>query len=302
MMTAASEDIHTSHSAIPNPALGSGTRASKQNSSIRFTVGKVDAGMTILLTEDHHLIEFPSLLLPKGVTAGSVVNISVNRDLEEEKHRLDEFWSLQDEILDQFGKNPPKSPTLRVQSLTQSTCILEWDSLVLNQASLRSLDVYKNGVKQGHSIANPFHTNQYKLQGLEINHEYSFYIEIKTSAGTLRSNEVKARTHTLENLTGTNICFGVFESDAALEECKSLIVEIGGKWTEEVGIETTHLLCHVQGGYNYEAALHQSIPIVKPEWLKACVEHKKLQAALPYYLVQPSSNAISSSADTPARE
>ncbi|ORZ14983.1 hypothetical protein BCR41DRAFT_306411 [Lobosporangium transversale] len=280
-----SEDIHA---AVPS---------SKQNSSIRFTVGKVDAGMTILLTEDHHLIEFPSLLLPKGVSAGSVVNISVNRDLEEEQRRRDEFWALQDEILDQFGKNPPKTPTLRVLSLTQSTCILEWDPLVLNQASLRSLDVYKNGVKQGHSIANPFHTTKYKLQGLEIDHEYSFQIGIKTSAGALWSNEVKARTHTLENLTGTNICFGVFESEAALEECKRLIVEIGGKWTEEVGVETTHLLCHVQGGNEYEAALQQSIPIVKPEWLKACVEHKKLQAALPYYLDQPASNGISNTSD-----
>ncbi|CAO3567453.1 unnamed protein product [Mortierella alpina] len=295
MMTAAvAKDTH-------DTTAGNGA-SSKQNSSIRFTVGKVDAGMTILLTEDHHLIEFPSLLLPKGVTAGSVVNISVNRNLEEEQHRRDEFWALQDEILDQFGKNPPKTPTLRVKSLTQSTCTLEWDSLVLNQASLRSLDVYKNGVKQGHSIASPFHTNQYKLSGLEIDHEFSFYIEIKTSAGTLRSNEVKARTHTLENLTGTNICFGVFESDAALEECKKLVLEIGGTWTEDVGIETTHLLCHVQGGYNYEAALQQSIPIVKPEWLKACVEHKKLQAALPYYLVQPNSNGISSHPDTPAQE
>lgn len=286
-----------SHSPATPAGPGSGSRSSKQNSSIRFTVGKVDAGMTILLTEDHHLIEFPSLLLPKGVSAGSVVNISVNRDLDEEQNRKDEFWALQDEILDQFGKNPPKSPTLRVKALTQSTCTLEWDSLVLNQASLRSLDVYKNGMKQGHSIANPFHTNQYKLQGLEIDHEYSFYIEIKTSAGTLRSNDVKGRTHTLDNLTGMNICFGVFESDTALEECKRLIVEIGGRWTEEVGMETTHLLCHVQGGYNYEAALQQSIPIVRPEWLKACAEHKKLQAAIPYNLHQPS-NSISSHAES----
>ncbi|KAF9584548.1 Chitin synthase, class 5 [Lunasporangiospora selenospora] len=268
MMTASPEDTVAT------------TRASKQNSSIRFTVGKVDAGMTILLTEDHHLIEFPSLLLPKGVTAGSIVNIS-------------------DEILDQFGKNPPRTPVLCVKALTQSTCILEWDPLVLNQASLRSLDVYKNGVKQGHPISSPFHNTQYKLSGLEIDHEFSFYIEIKTSAGTLRSNEVKARTHTLENLTGTNICFGAFESEAALEECKRLVQEIGGQWSERVGIETTHLLCHVQGGDNYEAALQQSIPIVKPEWLKACVEHKKLQGALPYYLTQPSGNGISGNADSP---
>ncbi|KAG0052572.1 Chitin synthase, class 5 [Gryganskiella cystojenkinii] len=298
-MTAASEDAHAAGShALSN---ANNNANNNKNTSIKFTVGKVDAGMTILLTEDHHLIEFPSLLLPKGVSAGSVVNISVNRNLDEEQHRRDEFWALQDEILDQFGKNSPKTPVLRIKSLTQSTCTLEWDSLVLNQASLRSLDVYKNGVKQGHSVANPFHTNQYKISGLEIDREVGFYIEIKTSAGTLRSNDVRARTHTLENLTGTNICFGVFESDHALEECKKLVEEIGGRWTEEVGIETTHLLCHVQGGYNYEAALHQSIPIVKPEWLKACVENKKLQAALPYYLVQPNSSGISSQAETPAQ-
>ncbi|KAG0227710.1 Chitin synthase, class 5 [Actinomortierella wolfii] len=262
----------------------------QQQTSVQFTVGKLDAGMVILLTEDHHLIEFPSLLLPKGVTAGSIVNISVNRNLDEEQRRREEFWALQDEILEQFGTNPPKAPTLRVVALTQSTCILEWDQLVLNAASLRSLKVFKNGVRHGPPIANPFHTNQVKVSGLDINHEYSFFIELRTSAGTLKSNEVRARTHTLDNLSGINVCFGVFESDKDLEECKQLVEQIGGHWTDEVGIETTHLLCHVQGGYNYEAALQQSIPIVKPEWLRACVEQKKLQAALPYYLVQPASS------------
>jgi hypothetical protein len=32
--------------------------------SQEFTVGKVDAGMAILLSPDHHLIEFPATILP----------------------------------------------------------------------------------------------------------------------------------------------------------------------------------------------------------------------------------------------
>jgi hypothetical protein len=32
--------------------------------SVQFTVGKLDAGMAILLSPDHHLIEFPATILP----------------------------------------------------------------------------------------------------------------------------------------------------------------------------------------------------------------------------------------------
>lgn len=35
--------------------------------SVQFTVGKVDAGMAILLSPDHHLIEFPATILPVGL-------------------------------------------------------------------------------------------------------------------------------------------------------------------------------------------------------------------------------------------
>ncbi|CAH1762156.1 11381_t:CDS:2 [Entrophospora sp. SA101] len=86
---------------------------STSSTSVQFTVGKLDAGMAILLTEDHHLIEFPSLLLPPGVSSGSIVNVSVNRNYEQEAAQSREFWLLQEAILKEFGQNPPESNKTR---------------------------------------------------------------------------------------------------------------------------------------------------------------------------------------------
>jgi predicted Na+-dependent transporter len=33
-------------------------------SSVQFTVGKIDAGLAILLSADNHVLEFPSAMLP----------------------------------------------------------------------------------------------------------------------------------------------------------------------------------------------------------------------------------------------
>ncbi len=76
--------------------------------SFTFTVGKLDAGMAILIGERASLIEFPSLLLPPGVGSGSVVNIRVHRNEDEEKRQRDEFEALQNDILDSFGKVGPQ--------------------------------------------------------------------------------------------------------------------------------------------------------------------------------------------------
>jgi hypothetical protein len=100
-----------------------------------------------LLTEDHHLIEFPSLLLPKGVTSGSIVNIAVSRNMSEEEKKMKEFWELQQAILATFGNDEPDVPVVRVKNITQTSLILEWDALSLHKAKLRSLDIYKNGTK-----------------------------------------------------------------------------------------------------------------------------------------------------------
>ncbi|KAG1052714.1 hypothetical protein G6F46_001068 [Rhizopus delemar] len=257
--------------------------------SVQFTVGKLDAGMAILLTEDHHLIEFPSLLLPKGVTSGSIVNIAVSRNKNEEEKKMKEFWELQDNILDNFGNLEPLSPVVRVKNITQTSLILEWDPLTLHTAKLRSLDIYKNGTKLAQHV--PDDANFIKLSGLDVDHEFEFHIVIKTTAGEYKSNKVTARTHKMENLTGIRVAFGTFEqSEPAITELKDLLTKMGASWSDEVNVETTHLLAQLPGGTNYDRAVQHSIPIVKPDWLVQCDRNKKIQPALPYYIINVSHN------------
>ncbi|RIA99166.1 hypothetical protein C1645_685057 [Glomus cerebriforme] len=263
------------------------------STSVQFTVGKLDAGMAILLTEDHHLIEFPSLLLPPGVTSGSIVNIGVNRNYDQEAAQKQEFWELQEAILKEFGRNKPEPPRLHIKHVTQTSVILEWEPLVLHQAKLKGLNIYRNGERLSQNV--PLGINYIKLSGLELDHDYEFYITVQTTAGALTSNKVNVKTHTLENLTGINVCFGILndnenEQDGdnpshSKQELIEILERIGARYNENVGPDTTHLLCNIQGGSEYQRALEGSIPIVKPDWLVACEKTGVLQPALPYYLV-----------------
>lgn len=60
-----------------------------------------------MIGERASLIEFPSLLLPRGVTLGSVVDIQVTRNEADEQKKREEFIGLQDEILQVYGVNSP---------------------------------------------------------------------------------------------------------------------------------------------------------------------------------------------------
>ena len=51
-------------------------------------------GPGVLLGGRAHLIELPSLLLPPGVTAGTIESAAVYQNYAEEKKRDDGFWSL----------------------------------------------------------------------------------------------------------------------------------------------------------------------------------------------------------------
>ncbi|KAI8646202.1 hypothetical protein BD408DRAFT_449766 [Parasitella parasitica] len=202
---------------------------------------------------------------------------------------MHEFWELQEAILATFGQDEPETPVVRVKNITQTSLILEWDPLLLHTAKLRSLDVYKNGTKLAQHVSSE--SNFIKLSGLDVDHEFEFHIVVKTTAGEYKSNKVNARTHKMENLTGIRVAFGTFEeAEPAITELKDLLSKMGASWSEEVSVETTHLLAQLPGGANYDRAVQHSIPIVKPEWLVQCDRNKKIQPALPYYIVNVPNN------------
>ncbi|KAF7343242.1 Chitin biosynthesis protein CHS5 [Mycena venus] len=271
--------------------------------SFTFTVGKLDAGMAILLGERAHLIEFPSILLPPGATTGSIVNIAVHQNHAEEKRRDAEFWALQDEILQEFGVRSPEPPKLQLRNVTQTSITLEWPPIELATAKLRSLDIYRNGQRLA-PIPSPLTNTSSKLSGLELNTEYTFQLVLRTSAGTYPSNLIRVRTHTMNDTSGISVCFGTVQDSVMLENAKMALREMKAKWSDKIQIDTTHFVCTTHAskegvskeesgsgsplsgapGVEYQRALQLSIPVVQPHWIFACHTERKLVSIAAYNL------------------
>lgn len=273
----------------------------------QFTVGKLDAGMAILLGSRASLIEFPSLLLPQDVTSGSVVEITVKRNTEQERKNHRDFHQLQHDILETYGIRGPTAPALRLRAVTQTSVVLEWSHLELATASLLSLDIYRNGARLA-AIPNPLKNTSTKLSGLEVGADYLFHLVLKTTAGTLTSNVLRTKTHTMTDTSGIAVCFGAIGGDLAdlapdipaaeagepithLEALsRDLLAQMGAKASTRLQIDTTHYVCtsprtrtppgtgSANGageGPTYRKALQLNIPVVRPEWIVACWEAKR---------------------------
>ncbi|KAF9235574.1 hypothetical protein BU15DRAFT_64752 [Melanogaster broomeanus] len=279
----------------------------RSQDSFTFTVGKLDAGMAILLGERAHLIEFPSVLLPPGATTGSIVSIAVQQNSAEERKRDQEFWGLQNDILEAFGRVSPESPRLEVRNVTQTSVTLEWPPLNLATSKLRSLDIYKNSQRIA-SIPNALTNTSTKLSSLSVDTTYAFQLVLRTTAGTFPSNLIRVRTHTIADTSGISVCFGNVGDEAVLEDAKVALREMRAKWSDKIQIDTTHFVCttpavtptgaHASGGsvsggpgVEYQRALQLSIPVVQPQWIFACLAEKKMVPIAGFYLgVTPPSN------------
>ncbi|KAF8160084.1 fibronectin type III/BRCA1 domain-containing protein [Pholiota molesta] len=272
----------------------------KSQESFTFTVGKLDAGMAILLGERAHLIEFPSILLPPGATTGSIVNIAVHQNHVEEQKRESEFWSLQEDILDEFGKTSPEPPKLSVRNITQTSVTLEWPPIKLATAKLRSLDIYRNGERLS-AVPSPLTNTSTKHSGMDINTEYSFQLVLRTTAGTFPSNVLRVRTHTMADTSGVSVCFGNVQDAVLLENAKLALREMGAKWSDTIQIDTSHFVCTTPAaggnasapGVTYQRALQLSIPVVQPHWILACHAEQRMVPIASFYLGASATTPVS---------
>jgi len=266
---------------------------------VSLTVGKVDAGVAVLLTEDKRLvpslslsfpnssltaskIEFPSILLPPTITSGSIVDITVTQNQNAEQKSRSAFLSLQSQILDTYGLHSPSAPVLRLRNATQTSLVLEWDPIELATSTLRSLALYRNGSKAG-NIPRPRDMLCTKISGLAVNTEYSFQLVLRTSGGTYSSNTLTVKTHTMENLTGITVTPGVMPPPLR-ESLDTAVKRIGAKIVDTVRINTTHFVCTEGRGRDWERAVEMNIPVVRPEWIEGCEREGKLTGVRGYYL------------------
>ncbi|KAI9768979.1 MAG: Chitin synthase, class 5 [Geoglossum simile] len=249
---------------------------------VSLTVGKVDAGVAVLLTQDKRLIEFPSILLPPNISSGSIVDITVARNLASEAASQSAFRSLQNNIFTTFGQQSPSPPILRCRNATQTSVVLEWDPIQLATADLRSLSLYRNGSKAG-SIPRPTEVQSTKISGLAVDMEYTFHLVLRTSAGTYTSEKLVVKTHKMTDLSGITITPGILP--AQLRESIATAVErIGAKLIDTVRIDTTHFVCIEGRGQTWEKAVEMNIPVVRPEWVEGCEREGRIVGVRGYYL------------------
>ncbi|KAF6219533.1 hypothetical protein HO133_004002 [Letharia lupina] len=267
---------------MQQPAVNSDQPPSQANMLISLTVGKVDAGVAVLLTEDKRLIEFPSILLPPSITSGSIVDITVSRNQSSESASQKSFASLQSSILSTYGLSSPKTPVLRCRNATQTSVVLEWDKIDLATADLRSLSLYRNGAKAG-VIPQDKGIQATKVSGLAVDTAYTFHLVLRTSAGQYSSEKLVVKTHKMTDLSGITVTPGVLP--APLRESLSGAIErIGAKIAENVRIDTTHFVCTEGRGREWEKAGEMNIPIVRPEWVEGCEREGRIVGVRGYYL------------------
>jgi len=139
--------------------------------------------MAILLGPNAHLLEFPSLLLPSTSSGapplgpGSILTITVARDVDAEMAAHDKFSSLQSSILDTFT-TPPVAPVLSARSITQTSVVLDWDKIDVGSADFRALEMYKNGQRWGR-VGGEWgkkEKHEWKTGGLQVGEEYTFHL------------------------------------------------------------------------------------------------------------------------------
>ncbi|KAI7219675.1 hypothetical protein KC333_g2805 [Hortaea werneckii] len=247
---------------------------------VSLTVGKVDAGVAVLLTQDKRLIEFPSILLPADIHSGSIVDINVARNTAAEHLADQKFAQLQRSILDTFGSRSPSPPVLRCRNATQTSVVLEWDPIDLATAELRSLSLYRNGSKAGNIPPGKLST---KISGLGVDSEYSFSLVLRTSAGQYSSEKLVVRTHKMTDLTGITISPGIMPGQLR-ESLQEAVDRIGAKVSESVRIDTTHFVCTEPRGQGWEKAVEMNVPVVVPDWIIGCEREGKVIGVRAYYL------------------
>ncbi|KAL6452415.1 LOW QUALITY PROTEIN: CHS5 Chitin biosynthesis protein CHS5 [Candida maltosa Xu316] len=254
---------------------------------ISLTVGKLDASLALLLTKDHHLIEFPTILLPNGVRAGSIIKITCDEDFDSEKEEAEKFDKIQQEILSTFATNLPQAPNLKIKNVTQTSCVLEWDKLNLGTSNLKSLILFKDGKKLG-LIPQPLTNRTSKLSGLPI--DKSFKVQLHTTAGTFLSNEIEVTTHKMTDLTGITVCLGDLTPNDQFtkDDIEEALKNMGAKHPAQtqVKVDTTHFLCTRENKQNpeYVKANDMNIPIIRPEWLKACEKERRIVGVRDFYV------------------
>ena len=97
------------------------------------------------------------------------------------------------------------------------------------------------------------------------------------------SEKLAVKTHKMTDLTGITVTPGVLPGPLR-ESLSSAVERIGAKMADTVRIDTTHFVCTEGRGREWEKAVEQNIPVVRPEWVEGCEREGRIVGVRGYYL------------------
>lgn len=208
--------------------------------------------------------------------------MQVSRNQSLESQQVKSFHKLQDDIFTTFASATPVRPSLRLRNATQTSVVLEWDTIDVGTADLRSLVLYRNGAKAG-AIPRAFETTSTKISGLGVDTQYDFQLVLRTSAGLWPSEKLSVRTHKMTDLTGIRVTPGIMPTQLR-DGLETSIERMGAKIIENVRIDTTHFVCTEGRGKEWEKAVQMNVPVVVPDWVVGCEQQGRIVGVRGYYL------------------
>lgn len=263
--------------------------AEESRKSNIFTVGKIEEGLVILVSDDLQLVEFPFDCLPgsshEAIGVGSIISLQIEHDGKLESDRQDEFTRLQDQIRASFGKKVDE--TVFEQILNPAICThsmvsakwTSWKALLESQGwryKLHSLDCYLDGTILQSNIDEAEDTM--RVNNLEAGKSFEIQLVFRTSNGNFKSNVVKIGTKQEDDFSGLHL----FLVDAE-NETNYLCFRLGALVIDDFNVDgearPTHLIAKSLSEVPADILLgarNADIPILTPDWLKACDTLKKL--------------------------
>ncbi|KAI9142857.1 hypothetical protein BKA69DRAFT_1156015, partial [Paraphysoderma sedebokerense] len=162
------------------------------STSVQLVVGKVDAGRSYhpISTLDHHVLEFPTLLLPPDIGSGSIIDVQVSRNENAEEQQQTEFENIQDQILSEFGYNEPMPPEVYASNVTSSSCILRWKNGRVGKTEFEGVQIWMNGKVKGKDKDSDVVCGAWKFDELDGGKDVEFWVVLRTSGGVVTSDHV----------------------------------------------------------------------------------------------------------------
>ena len=254
-----------------------------------FTVGKIEAGIAVLLDEldELRLVEIPADILPSSARkAGAVINLSFALNSAGQESAKQRLIGLQNSVRNLYARTVVLSVHLKEIGKRDETCYASFSwtplTLLLGPFKLHSLDVYCDGTKLRIGIAADGgillsktlsgEESELVITGLQEHKMYEVYFAARTDNGRYTSNRIKLRA-----MRGSLIGYGLHmppskETGDEEKEVLQLADMLGAKWVSAPrNADLNYFVVAASTGKQAELAedIDHKIDDVTIEWLRA---------------------------------